>query len=147
VPARWDAGDTEPWLILTDLAPERAAAAWYGMRSWIAGGFNDLKRGGWQWHQTKTRASRLWFAMAVAPLWVVSGGGEGDAMVPASSLDALPERHVAQRRATHRARPRRLRCFRRGILTMLAALLSGLELEFVSRAAPRVREPHHASLH
>ncbi len=33
--ARWDAAYAEPWLILTDLAPEVAETAWYGMRSWI----------------------------------------------------------------------------------------------------------------
>ena len=51
--ARWDAGYAAPWLIVTDLAPEVAEAAWYGMRSWIEGGVKDIKRGGWQWHQTK----------------------------------------------------------------------------------------------
>lgn len=37
--ARWDEGYKEVWLIVTDLAPEQAIAAWYGMRSWIEGGF------------------------------------------------------------------------------------------------------------
>jgi hypothetical protein len=67
---RWDAGYKEPWLIATDLEPEGAEAAWYGMRSWIEGGFKDMKRGGWQWQQTKmtdpARAMRLWLALAVA---------------------------------------------------------------------------------
>jgi hypothetical protein len=31
--ARWDEGYQDPWLILTDLAPEQAIAAWYGMRT------------------------------------------------------------------------------------------------------------------
>jgi Transposase DDE domain len=130
--ARWDADYAEPWLILTDLAPEAAAAAWYGMRSWIEGGFKDLKRGGWQWHQTKmtdpARATRLWLAMAVATLWVVSVGGEADATLPVSSLEDLPELHVARRRATGRTRPRLLSCFRRGVLTILTALLQGQPL-------------------
>jgi hypothetical protein len=130
--ARWDDGYKEPWLLATDLAPEVAEAAWYGMRSWIEGGFKDLKRGGWQWHQTKmtdpARATRLWLALAVATLWVVSVGGEADATLPVSSLEALPELHVARRRATGRARPRLLSCFRRGVLTILAALLQGQPL-------------------
>ncbi len=33
--ARWDEGYEEVWLIVTDLAPAQATAAWYGMRSWI----------------------------------------------------------------------------------------------------------------
>ena len=130
--ARWDDGYAEPWLIVTDLAPQGAEAAWYGMRSWIEGGFKDLKRGGWQWHQTKmtdpARATRLWLALAVATLWVVSVGGEADASLPVSSLEDLPELHVARRRATVRARPRLLSCFRRGMLTILAALLQGQPL-------------------
>lgn len=46
--ARWDAAYAEPWVILTDLPPSRAAARWYGMRAWIAGGCQDATRGGWQ---------------------------------------------------------------------------------------------------
>ncbi len=130
--ARWDDGYAEPWLIATDLAPEVAEAAWYGMRSWIESGFKDMKRGGWQWHQTKmtdpARAARLWLALAVATLWVVSVGGEADATLPASSVAALPELHVARRRARGRARPRLLSCFRRGVLTILAAVLQAQPL-------------------
>jgi hypothetical protein len=130
--ARWDVGYAEPWLIMTDLASEGAEAAWYGMRSWIEGGFKDIKRGGWQWHQTKmtdpARAERLWLAIAVATLWVVSVGGEADATLPASSLEALPEGHVARRRATGRAQPRLLSCFRRGVLRSVVALLHGQAL-------------------
>ena len=52
------------------------------------------KRGGWGWHQTKMvdpeRAERLWLAIAVATLWAVSVGGEADANLPVSSLEALP---------------------------------------------------------
>ena len=39
--ARWDEGYADPWLILTDLAPESADVVWYGMRTWIEGGFKD----------------------------------------------------------------------------------------------------------
>jgi hypothetical protein len=141
--ARWDEGYAAPWLLVTDLAPDVAEAAWYGMRSWIECGYKDSKRGGWQWHQTKmtdpARATRLWLALAVATLWVVSVGGEADATLPASSLEALPELHVARRRATGRARPRLLSCFRRGVLLILGALLRGEELplgRFVPEAWP-----------
>ena len=130
--ARWDADYAEPWVIVTDLPHAVAEAAWYGMRTWIEGGFKDMKRGGWQWHQTKmtdpARASRLWLAMAVATLWVVSVGGEADALLPVSSLEGLPELHIARRRATDRVRPRLLSCFRRGVLAILTALLTGQPL-------------------
>lgn len=41
--ARWDKGYKEVWLIVTDLTPEQAHAAWYGMRSWIESGFKDTR--------------------------------------------------------------------------------------------------------
>src|SRR6266852_1333118 len=127
--ARWDEGYEEVWLVVTDLAPEQATVVWYGMRSWIEGGFKDTKRGGWHWHQTKMedpeRAERLWLAIAVATLWVVSVGGQADATLPVSSLEALPPTHVARRKATGRSRPRMLSCFARGLLTIVAALMRG----------------------
>lgn len=127
--ARWDAGYTEPWLILTDLAPESSCAAWYALRGWIEQGFKDCKRGGFHWEQTKmtdpTRASRLWLVIAVATLWTVLVGGAADASLPASSLDALPATHIARKTGTHTAPARRLSCFKRGLITILAALIRG----------------------
>lgn len=126
--ARWDKGYADPWLIVTDLEPHQADACWYGMRSWIECLFKDSKRGGWQWHQTKItdpkRAERHWLAIALATLWVVSVGGEADATLPASSLDELPDTHIARRHSTARSRPRLLSCFRRGFLVILSALLN-----------------------
>lgn len=127
--ACWSPAHADPWLVLTDLPPEVAQVAWYGMRTWIEGGFKDIKRGGWQWHQTKMtdpeRAARLWLAIAVATLWVVSVGGAAEANLPASSLEDLPLLHVARQRTRQQTRPRLLSCFRRGVLTILVALLQG----------------------
>lgn len=127
--ACWEAPHTDPWLILTDLPSEVADSAWYGMRAWIECGFRSTKRGGWQWQQTKmtnpARAARLWLAIAVATLWVVSVGGEAETTLPASSLEELPALHVARKRARRAARPRLLRCFRRGVLAILVALIQG----------------------
>ncbi|MFV9506147.1 MAG: transposase [Oscillochloridaceae bacterium umkhey_bin13] len=76
--AQWVAPYKDPWLILTDLAPEDADVTWYGLRAWIECGYKDMKRGGWHWEQTKmtnpARAERLWLALAVATLLVVSVG-------------------------------------------------------------------------
>jgi hypothetical protein len=71
------------------------------------------------------RAERLWLAIAVATLWAVSVGGEVDANLPASSLEALPQTHVARRTATKRSRPRMLSCFARGIITIVGKLIRG----------------------
>lgn len=92
--ARWEVGQAEPWLIITDLTPQQADVCWYALRLWIESGFQDTKRGGWQWQYTRMtdpkRAERLWLGMALATLWTVSVGGEADATLPASSLAELP---------------------------------------------------------
>lgn len=79
----WEEGYEQCWSIVTDLPEQETQIAWYSLRFWSEGGFKDQKRGGWQWHQTKMRdperAGRLWLAMAVATLWVVSVGGESEA--------------------------------------------------------------------
>lgn len=130
--ARWDEGHEEAWLIITDLSAEQADAFWYAMRPWIENGFKHTKRGGWQWQNTKMtdpdRASRLWLAIAVATLWVVSVGGEAEENLPASSFEALPLTHIARRRTTKRSQPRLISCFRRGIVTILVALIAGQPL-------------------
>lgn len=127
----WTEG-REPWLIVTDLAPDQADAAWYGLRTWIEGGFKDIKRGGWQWQQTRIsapeRAERFWLAVAIATLWAVSVGGEAEATQALSGLEHLPETHIARRRASRRSRPRLLSCFRWGVLLIVAAMLSGRSL-------------------
>ena len=118
----------EPWFILTDLPPESASAAWYAMRSWIEDCFKDFKRDGWQWQKTRmsdpARAARFWLALAVATLWVVSAGGEADASLSPSSLDHLPPSHIARTSKSRSAQPRTLSCFSRGLIVILAALLS-----------------------
>ncbi len=88
--AAWEAGHAEPWLILTDLPAAAANPAWYAWRMWIEQGFRAVKRGRWQWQRTRMadadRVGRLWAVMAVAALWAVSVGGEGE---PAE-LPAVP---------------------------------------------------------
>lgn len=142
--ACWDEQHRDPWLIVTDLAPAGADVAWYGLRSLIECGFKDTKRGGWHWEQTKMtdagRASRLWLAIAVATLWVVSVGGQAEATQGASMLEELPSQHIARRRATRRSRPRQLSCFRRGVLVIVSSLIydGGLpESRFVPEAWPK----------
>jgi len=125
--ACWGPQYKEPWFILTDLPPEQASATWYGMRSWIEDSFKDLKHDGWQWQKTRmsdpARAARLWLALAVATLWVVSVGGEADASLPASNLDHLPPTHIARRTKSGSSQPRILSCFTRGSITILATLI------------------------
>jgi len=130
--AHWDEAYTDPWLIVTDLAPTQAQVAWYGMRAWIEAGFKDTKRGGWHWEQTKmidpARVERLWLVIAVATLWVVSVGTDAEEHLPVSGFEALPEAHIARRRVSQKSRPRLLSCFRRGIIKILVTLIRGAAL-------------------
>src|SRR5437870_13658629 len=68
-------------------------------------------------------AARLWLAIEVATLWVVSVGGQAEATATCSGLEALPEQHIARRTATQRSRPRLSSCFGQGIRLILVALL------------------------
>ena len=84
----------EAWLILTDLAPTVCDVAWYGLQAWIGPGFNITKPAG-KWRRTRmtdpVRASRLWLAVAVATIWLLSVGGEGDETIPESTFpDLMP---------------------------------------------------------
>src|SRR5881409_1403259 len=125
--ARWEEGYKDPWLILTDLAPEASDAGWYGLRAWIEQGCKITKRAGWQWHRTRMRdpyrAARLWLAVAVATLWLLSVGEVADETIPVSTLldvtGMCPER-PRTRRAT---RLRLVSVFRQGWVTLLVALL------------------------
>ena len=125
--ACWEAGYKDPWLLLTDLPPEASTACWYGLRAWIEQGFKITKRAGWQWHRTRLtmpeRAARLWLAVAVATLWLLSVGGEADEAIPTSTVPevtALIPMPLRLRRAT---RLRLVSVFRRGWTLILVALL------------------------
>ena len=132
----WEPGYEYPWAILTDLEPEQAQISWYGMRTWIEGGFKDFKRGLWGWQHNKMKRAasveRLWLALALAQLWMVRVGCQAERQQQAEQLNScLSAQHIASRR---RKRPatqvpaRRLSCVMRGRLVVLAALSSGLPL-------------------
>src|SRR6266403_3740648 len=143
--ACWEAGYKDPWLILTDLPPEASSAGWYGLRAWIEQGFKITKRAGWQWHRTHMtkpeRAARLWLAVAVATLWLLSVGGEAEETIPASTVPdvtALIPTPPRMRRAT---RLRLMSVFRRGWNLILVALLEQAPLpmgRFVPEPWPAV---------
>ena len=69
------------------------------------------------------RAARLWVAIAVATLWVVSVGGQAEATQTCSGLEALPEQHSARRTASKQSRPQLSSCFGQGMRLILVALL------------------------
>lgn len=107
----WVAGHAEPWVLLTTGPLSDADLLAYGLRMWIAAGFRDLKRLGWQWERTRrrepVRAARHLLVLAVATLWCVA-----HARLPAEHPHAgSPPRSPA------------LSAFRRGHLRLLAVLL------------------------
>jgi hypothetical protein len=125
--ACWEDGYTDPWLILTDLPPEASDAGWYGLRAWIEQGFKVTKRAGWQWQRTRMtnpqRAARLWLAVAVATLWLLSVGGASEATMPESTLLDVTAVLMLQRRQRRATRLRLVSIFRRGWVLILVALL------------------------
>ena len=125
----WEAGYEGAWFIITDLEPEHADHSWYGLRAWIEVGFKQQKRSGWHWHRTRMddpeRASRLWLALAVASLWVLSVGTQAEDYAPSTDLSSLPESHIARRKHRNTLKLQLLSCFREGLSTILTTLLAG----------------------
>jgi hypothetical protein len=147
--ACWEAGYKDPWLILTDLPPEARTACWYGLRAWSEQGFKLTKRAGWQWHQTHMpkpeRAARLWLAVAVATLWVLSVGGEADETSPARTVPDLTALVPTPRRMRRATRVRLVSVFRQGWITILVALLNQRHLprtRFVPEPWPQPDQPN-----
>ena len=125
--ACWEPAQAERWLLVTDLPPTTSTAAWYGLRAWIEQGFKLTKRGGWQWQRTRmthpARAARLWLAVAVATLWLVSVGGVAEDAIASSTVLDVTAVLGAQRRQRRATRLRLVSVFRRGWITILVALL------------------------
>ncbi|HEV8639333.1 MAG TPA: transposase [Chloroflexota bacterium] len=141
------AGCKDVWLILTDLPPDAADAGWYGLRAWIEQGFKVTKRGGWQWQRTRMtdpdRAARLWLAVAVATLWLLSVGGAAEVTVPASTLLDVTQALAQGRRQRQATRLRAVSIFRRGLTLIWAALLNRAPLptgRFVPEPWPTVAQ-------
>jgi Transposase DDE domain len=125
--AWWGEGYQEPWFILTDLDPDGCDAAWYSVRSWCEQGFKCYKRGGWQWQQTRMtdpeRAARLWLALAVATLWLVSVGSSLEDGSPEDRLEEVEVGTVLPLVGLRRpGRARRTRLLRLGWLWVLVRL-------------------------
>lgn len=136
--AWWGHGHAEPWFVLTDLAPDGCDAQWYALRSWCEQSFKSLKRGGWQWQQTQmkdpSRASRLWLAMAVATLWMLTIGSDLE-LGPSDTTPDLPDLSaILGVRAAQR--PRAIRLFRLGWLWLLVQLIQGQVLPIPRRLVP-----------
>ena len=150
--AGWEAGDTDPWLLLTDVPPEASPACWYGLRAWSAQGVTMTTRAGWQWQRTPRptpdRAARLWLAVAVATLGLLRVGGEADETIPASTVPAVTALAPTSSRTRRATRLRLVRVCRRGGHRSLGALLDHAPLplgRFVPDPWPAVPVPEEAA--
>ncbi len=136
--AWWGVGHAEPWYILTDLPPDGCDAQWYGLRSWCEQGFKCTKRGGWQWQQTQmtdpARVARLWLALAVATLWVISVGSDLELGPAAGAVDLPDLRPILGLGGA--SKPRRTRLFRLGGLWVLVQAIRGHALPLPTRLIP-----------
>jgi hypothetical protein len=124
--------------VLTDLPPAGCDAQWYGLRGWCEQAFKCTKRGGWQWQQTQmtdpARVARLWLAMAVATLWMITLGSDLE-VGPSDDAPHLPDLRALLGLMGAR-RPRRTRLFRLGWLWLLVQLIQGQPLPLPRRLVP-----------
>jgi hypothetical protein len=124
--ACWAEGHEGGWYVLTDLPPQAADAAWYGLRMWIEHGFKQLKSAGWQWQLTRTsepdRAGRTWLAVALATFWAVAVGGEHDH--EAARRETMPDLPATETRTGGPA-SRPVSVLNQGIAVIVAVLISG----------------------
>ena len=138
--ALWEEEYSEPWFILTDLLPENSNACWYSLRSWIEQGFRTIKRGGWEWNRTRmsdpNRASRLWLAISISTLWLLSVGDQDDDTPSESILPDLGDILYHTKRQRRIARARLVSLFRRGWVRVIVALIKGDPLPLPQKFKP-----------
>lgn len=122
--ARWDAGYRDPWLVLTDLDHQQCQVLWYSYRMWIEAGYRDFKHDGWHWHASRItdpqRAERLWLAMSVATLWMLTLGTQLEAQ-QSTLPKGTPPRPLPL--PTRRTQQRQLSCFLLGLLALPSILM------------------------
>jgi hypothetical protein len=133
--AWWAEGHEDGWYLVTDLPPQAADAAWYGLRMWVEHGFEQFKSEGWQWQRTRMtapdRVGRVWLAMAVATLWVLSIGSADDQAALGRRQETMPALATTPN-PSHRLAPKAPRqphrlvsVLRQGLATLLALLITG----------------------
>src|ERR671938_397258 len=124
--AAWTTAQEEPWVVVTDLPPDRVGVGWYALRAWVELGFRALKGVGWQWQRSRrtdpARVARHWLVLAVDSRRALAHGSRvGDARergLPPARLRAPPAPPAA-------ARPRRISLFRLGLQWLRHLLARG----------------------
>jgi hypothetical protein len=125
--AVWGHGQRDPWLLLTDLAPEAVDGSWYGLRVWIELGFRALKSMGWHWERTRRtdppRVARHWLVLAIATLLNLAVGTR----LEDAEAGGVPPGRLRRPRTTTPppARTRRRSLFARGLDWLHRQVLRG----------------------
>ena len=121
----WGQGQKDPWLLLTDLAPEAVDGAWYGLRVWIELGFRALKSLGWHWERTRRRdplrVARHWLVLAVATLLSLAVGTR----LEDAAVRGLPPGRLRRPHALPPPRARQRSVFARGQAWLHVQVLGG----------------------
>jgi Transposase DDE domain len=124
--AVWTPGQEEPWVVITDLPPERVGVSWYALRTWVELGFRALKSMGWRWGHTRradpARVARHWLVPAVATLWTAAHGTRAE---EADRAGRPPGRLRAPARPPAAPCPRRIGLFRLGLQWLCHLLARG----------------------
>ena len=129
----WYVEQDEPWIILTDLAPEKVGPSWYALRFWIELGFKVIKSLGWKWDKTRrtdpARISRHWLVLSVATLLALAYGTRvGDAQdrrIAPGNLRAPPKAPAPNHRDPGSRPARIVSVIRHGIDWLRRLLLKG----------------------
>ena len=117
----WAEGEDEPWVLLTNLPPDKVGIWWYSLRIWVELGFRALKGIGFAWDKTRRvdpdRVARHWLVLAVAMVWVMAYGTRAEDAerqgVPPANLRSAPKLPVDAGQGA--AKARRISVFLRGI--------------------------------
>ena len=121
----WGAGQKEPWLLLSDLAPDAVGVGWYGLRTWIELGFRALKSMGWHWERTRRtdpdRVARHWLVLAIATLLDLAVGTR----LEEADWRGVPPGRLRRMRTPPPARTRRESLFARGLAWLHVHVIRG----------------------
>ncbi len=131
----WADDAKEPWIIVTDISPDLSHVGWYSLRAWIEQSFRTIKRGGFQWQNTRMndpeRVSRLWLAISVSMIFLFNLGTQQeileevkeDMKTPAQALERLPDVEPDLPRKRPKKKKRRTSVFRKGWFLLLVTIL------------------------
>jgi len=136
----WYLEQKEPWIILTDLEPDKVGPSWYALRFWIELGFKAcpvldtgaLKSLGWKWDKTQrtdpTRISRR-LVLSVATLLTLAYGTRvedaNDRSIAPGNLRAPPKTLATDHRDSRSRSARTVSVFRLGINCLRRLMIRG----------------------